>query len=42
MSRSSVGTLVERTSRYVMLVKLKDGCATDILEGFKRRLKSVP
>jgi len=42
MNRSSVGTLVERTSRYVMLVKLKGGCATDILEGFKRRLKSVP
>ena len=42
MNRSSVGTLVERTSRYVILVKLDGGCATDILEGFKRRLKSVP
>ena len=42
MNRSSVGTLVERTSRYVMLVKLDGGCATDILDGFKRRLKSIP
>ena len=42
MNRSSVGTLVERTSRYVMLVKLDGGCAPDVLEGFSRRLKSVP
>jgi len=42
MNRSSVGTLVERTSRYVMLVKLDGGCAIDILDGFKRRLKSIP
>jgi transposase, IS30 family len=42
MNRSSVGTLVERTSRYVMLVKLDGGCAPDILEGFERRLKSIP
>lgn len=42
MNRSCVGTLVERTSRYVMLVKLDGGCATDILDGFKRRLKSIP
>ena len=42
MNRSSVGTLVERTSRYVMLVKLDGGCAADVLEGFKRRLKSIP
>ena len=42
MNRSSVGTLVERTSRYIMLVKLDGGCAPDILEGFARRLKSVP
>jgi IS30 family transposase len=42
MNRSSVGTLVERTSRFVMLVKLDGGCASDILEGFERRLKSIP
>jgi len=42
MNRSSVGTLVERTSRYVMLVKLRGGTAPDVLEGFKRRLKSIP
>jgi IS30 family transposase len=42
MNRSSVGTLVERTSRFVMLVKLDGGCAPDILEGFERRLKSIP
>jgi IS30 family transposase len=42
MNRSSVGTLVERTSRYVMLVKLDGGTASDVLEGFHRRLKSVP
>lgn len=42
MNRSSVGTLVERSSRYVMLVKLNGGTAPDILEGFTRRLKSIP
>jgi IS30 family transposase len=42
MNRSSVGTLVERTSRYVMLVKLDGGTAPDILDGFTRRLKSIP
>jgi transposase, IS30 family len=42
MNRSSVGTLVERTSRYTMLVKLDGGTAPDIYEGFRRRLKSVP
>jgi IS30 family transposase len=42
MNRSSVGTLVERTSRYVMLVKLDGGTASDVLEGFHRRLKSIP
>jgi IS30 family transposase len=42
MNRSSVGTLVERTTRYVILVKLDGGTAADILGGFKRRLKCVP
>ena len=41
-NRSSVGTLVERISRYVMLVKIDGNTAQDVLEGFTRRLKSVP
>jgi IS30 family transposase len=40
--RSAIGTLVERTSRYIMLVRL-DGCsAQNILDGFTRRLRRVP
>lgn len=42
MNRSSVGTLVERLSRYTMLVKLDGNTAQDVLEGFTRRLKSIP
>ena len=42
MNRSSVGTLVERLSRYTMLVKLDGNTAQDVLEGFKRRLKNIP
>ncbi len=42
MNRSSVCTLVERLSRYTMLVKLDGNTAPDVLEGFKRRLKSIP
>lgn len=41
-NQSSVGTLVERLSRYVMLVKLDAATAEDILRGFKRRLQSIP
>jgi IS30 family transposase len=40
--RSAVGTLVERTSRYVMLVRLDGLSAEHILEGFSRRLRQVP
>ena len=39
---SAVGTLVERTSRYVMLVRLDGLSASHILNGFKRRLRDVP
>lgn len=41
-NRSSVGTLVVRVSRYTMLVKLDDASAANVLEGFTRRLRSVP
>jgi transposase, IS30 family len=39
---SAVGTLVERTSRYVMLVKLDGFGSTPVLEGFTKRLRRVP
>jgi len=42
MNRSSVGTLVERLSRYTMLVKLDGNTAQDVFEGFRRRLRSIP
>lgn len=42
MNRSSVGTLVERLCRYVMLVKPEGNNAEDILNGFRRRLTSIP
>jgi IS30 family transposase len=41
-NRSSVGTLVERKSRYLMLVKLRDGSAEATLEGFTRKFRHVP
>ena len=41
-NRSAVGTLVERTSRYVILARM-DGCGADAaLEGFARKLRRVP
>lgn len=40
--RSAIGTLVERTSRYIMLVRLDGLNARNILDGFSRRLRSVP
>jgi IS30 family transposase len=39
---SAVGTLIERTSRYIMLAKLSGCDAQSALEGFSRRLRSVP
>jgi len=41
-NRSCVGTLVERTTRFVVLCKM-DGCtAQDALEGFTRQMKKLP
>jgi IS30 family transposase len=40
--RSAIGTLVERTSRYIILVKLDGLSAKNILDGFSRRLLDVP
>lgn len=41
MNRSPVA-LVERLSRYAMVVKREGSNADDILNGFRRRLRSVP
>jgi transposase, IS30 family len=41
-NRSSVGTLVERTSRYVILVKLENATAPVVHQGFVREMKDVP
>ena len=39
---SAVGTIVERTSRYLMLVQLDDAGSNTVLEGFTRRLRDIP
>ena len=39
---SAIGTLVERISRRVMLVKLDDFGSTSVLEGFTKRLRRLP
>jgi IS30 family transposase len=41
-NRSSVGTFVERSSRYVILVQLDNAKAETVREGFVRELKNVP
>jgi transposase, IS30 family len=38
---SSVGTLVERTSGYLMLVKMNDATATSAMEGFSAALNGT-
>ena len=39
---SAVGTLVERTSGYLMLVKMNDATATSAMEGFSAALNGMP
>ena len=41
-NRSSVGTLVERTSGFVVLAKMSSASATDALESFGKALKGIP
>lgn len=41
-NRSSVGTLVERTSRYLLLAQLDSSSSASVLDGFTRRLKTIP
>jgi len=39
---SAVGTLVERKSRYVLLAKMDGTGAEAALEGFTRRMRTLP
>jgi len=41
-NRSAVGTLVERSSRLVMLARMENASAAAALEGFSRVLNGVP
>lgn len=41
-NRSAVGTLVERTSRYVILARMDGTDAEAALEGFTRKLRRIP
>ena len=41
-NRSAVGTLVERTSRLILLVKVKNATAEAALEGFREAFARVP
>ncbi len=42
MNRSSVGTLVERTTLMVVLAKMHDGTAQSALNGFSEALSAIP
>ena len=42
MNRSSVGTLVERTTLMVALAKMPDGTAQSALNGFSEALSAIP
>lgn len=39
---SAVGTMVERTSRFIMLARMDSASADSALAGFSRRLRTVP
>jgi IS30 family transposase len=41
-NRSSVGVLVERTSRLVLLAKMHDATAESALAGFSAKLNLIP
>jgi IS30 family transposase len=41
-TKEAIGVLVERTSRYVVLVKLETKTAKDVERGFARKLRRVP
>jgi IS30 family transposase len=41
-NRSSVGTLVERSSGFVVLAKMSSASAADALESFGKALKTIP
>ena len=41
-NRSAVGTLVERKSRFVVLVQLKNATAEAVLQGFSEAFKRIP
>jgi len=40
--QSAIGTLVERKTRYLMLVKLKNKRSEEVLKKFSRRFKKLP
>jgi transposase, IS30 family len=42
MNRSSIGTLVERTTLMVVLAKMSDGSAQSALDGFSEALSAIP
>lgn len=39
---SAIGTLVDRSSRFVILARVDDATAESVLDGFTRRLRSLP
>jgi len=41
-NKSAIGTIVERTTRYVIIVKLKDKSAREVKNAFAEELKSLP